>query len=154
MLVLGMMARPRSELHVTQLLQLATDGGLIERDRKFVMEPLGQIDQPPAHHPMDRRDRTLLDNINQGLALRIVQPRTRAGRLPIHQPIRTAGIEPHHPVPHDLKPNAADPSRCAPIAAVVNLGQGQQPTRLVRALRRPRQSSKCCPVKIFPQADR
>ena len=83
MLVLGMMARPRGELHVAQLLQLAADGGLIERDRKFVMEPLGQIDQPPAHHPVDCRDRAALDNIDQCLALHIVQPRTGARRLAI-----------------------------------------------------------------------
>ena len=57
MLILGMMARPGGELHVTQLLQLAADGRPIERDRKFVMEPLGQIYQPPAYHPVDCRDR-------------------------------------------------------------------------------------------------
>lgn len=47
-----------------------------------------------------------------------------------------------------------DPRRRTPTAAIVNLGQGQQPTRLVRALRHPRQSSQRRSVKIFPQANR
>lgn len=55
MLVLGMMARPGSEFHVAQLFQLAADRRLVERDGKFVMEPLDQIDQPPAHHSVDRK---------------------------------------------------------------------------------------------------
>lgn len=78
-----MMAWPRGELHVAQLLQLAADGGLVERHSKLVMEPLDQIDQSPAHHSVDRRDRTALDNIDQCLALPIVEPRAGAGRLAI-----------------------------------------------------------------------
>jgi hypothetical protein len=154
MLVLGMMSRPRGQLHVAQLLQLAADVGLVERDGKFVMEPLGQIDQPPAHHPVDRRDRAAFHNIDQCLPLHIVQPRTGAGRLAIQKSIGTTGIEPDNPVPHDLKPDAADPGRRAPAAAVVNLGQSQQSTRLVRAFRCSRQSPQGRPVEILPQADR
>ena len=128
----------RGELHVAQLLQLPADIRLIKRDGKFVMEPLDQNNQAPAHDPVDRRDRATLDNIDQRLTLRIVEPRTWTRRLAIQKSIGTAGIEPDHPVPHDLKPNAADPRGCAPAAAVVYRGQGQQPTRLVRALRRAR----------------
>lgn len=86
MFVLGMMARPRGEFHIAQLFQLAADSGLVQRDRKFVMEPLRQIDQPPADHPVDCRDRTLLNNIDQGLSLRIAQPRTGPGALPSSKP--------------------------------------------------------------------
>ena len=154
MLVLGMVARPCREFDVAQLLQLAANGGLVKRDRKFLMEPLRQIDQPPAHHPVDGRDRAALDNIDQGLALRIAQPRTRARRLATQQSIRSRDIEPDHSVPHNLKPDAADPGRRAPATAIVNPGQSQQPPRLVPALGRPRQSSQRCPVEIFPQADR
>lgn len=67
----------------------------------------------------------MFDNIDQGLPLRIVQPRVGAGRLAVQKSIGTAGIEPQHPVPHDLKPNTADPRRRTPTAAIVNLGQGQ-----------------------------
>jgi hypothetical protein len=47
MFVLGVMAGPRRELDVAQLLQLAPHRRLVERDGKFVMEPLNQIDQSP-----------------------------------------------------------------------------------------------------------
>lgn len=79
--VLGMMARPGSEFHATQLFQLAADRRLIERDCKFFVQPLDQIGQPLPHHSVDRRNRTLFDNVGQCLPLRIVQPSTRAGRL-------------------------------------------------------------------------
>lgn len=105
MLVLGMVAMSRLEFDVAQLLQVTADGGLVKRDRKFLMEPLRQIDQLPAHHPVDGRDRAALDNVDQGLALHIAQPRTRARRLAIQQSIRSTGIEPDHPVPHNLKPD-------------------------------------------------
>jgi hypothetical protein len=153
MLVLGMVARTRGKLHIAQRLQRAADGGLVERDRELIMKPLDQIDQSPAHHPVDRRDRTLRDDFDQGPVLRIVQPRTGAGGLAVQQSVGATGIEPDHPVPHDLKPDAADPGRRAPAAAVVNLRQRQQPTRRVRAFRPARQSSQRHPVEIIPQAD-
>jgi len=103
MFVLGMVARPRREFDVTQLLQLAADGGLVERDGKLVMEPLGQINQPPTHHSVDCRDRAALDDIDQCLALRIIQPRTGARRFAIQQSVGATGIEPDHPVAHNLK---------------------------------------------------
>lgn len=111
MFVLCMMLRPGAQLHVAQLLQLAADAGLVERDGKFVIKPLGQVDQPPAHHPVNRWDGTAFDNIDQCLSLRIVQPRAGAGRFAAQKSIGPMGIEPDHPVPHDLKPNAADPGR-------------------------------------------
>jgi hypothetical protein len=118
------------------------------------MEPPDQIDQAPAHHPVDRRDQSAFDHLDQRLTLRIVKPGTGTGRLAVQQAIRTTRIEAEHPVSHDLKPDPTNPSRGCPAAAVVNLGQGQQPTRLARALRCPRQSSQRCPVEIFTQADR
>ena len=41
MFVLGMVARPRRKFDVAQLLQLTAYGGLVERDGKLVIEPLG-----------------------------------------------------------------------------------------------------------------
>ena len=66
-----MMARPRGELKVAQLSQLTPYRGLIQRDRKFVMKPLHQIDQPPTNNAVDGRDRTLLDDLDKRPALRI-----------------------------------------------------------------------------------
>ena len=138
MLVLGMVARPRGELHVAQLLQLPADIGLVERDGKFVMEPLDEIDQPPANNPMDRRGRAALDNIDQCLALRIVEPRTRLRGLAIEQAVGATGIEPQHPVPHNLKSDTTDPRGRTPAPAIVNLGQSQKASCLISVLRRPR----------------
>lgn len=112
-----MVAKPRGELHVAQLLQPATDRPFVERGRNFIMDPVAQIDQPPAHDPVDRRNLTALDNIDQCLALYIVEPRTRGRRLAIQQAVGTSGFKPEHPVPHDLMPNSADPSRCGPTAS-------------------------------------
>ena len=42
------------------------------------------------------------------------------------------GVEPHNPVPNRLQPDAADPRRFGPGAAVVDLGQRQQPPTLTR----------------------
>lgn len=78
-----MMARPRGELDVAQLPQLAPHRGLIQRDRKFVMKPLHQIDQPPANNAVDRRDGTLLDNHYERTALHIGKDRTLSGGLAI-----------------------------------------------------------------------
>ena len=62
-----MVAGPRRELDVAQFLQLAPHSRLIERDRKFVMEPLNQVNQAPANDAVDRRDRGLTENGKWGL---------------------------------------------------------------------------------------
>ncbi|AIT81852.1 hypothetical protein JI59_19905 (plasmid) [Novosphingobium pentaromativorans US6-1] len=90
------------------------------------MEPLDQIDQAPAHNGMDGRDRAAFDNIDQCLALSIVKPRTGAGCLATKQAVRATGIEPQHPVPHNLKADTTDPRRRTPAPAIVNLGQCQK----------------------------
>lgn len=87
MLVLGMMARLGREFHLAQLFQFMADRGFVKRDGKFVVEPLDQIEQLAAHDSVDRRDQTLFDNVDEGLPLRIVQPRARAGRLAVRKSI-------------------------------------------------------------------
>ena len=92
-----MMARPRREFDITQLLQFPPHGGFVERDRKFLMEPLDQIDQPPPHNAVDRRDRAPLDRLDKRPALGIIEPRPRAGSLAIQKTNGTSGVEPNHP---------------------------------------------------------
>ena len=152
--VLGMMARARRQLDVTQFLQLAPYGGCIERHRELVVKPLDQVDQPPAHNPMNRRDRPALDCVNKGMTLRIIEPGPGAGSLAVKQAIRASFIEPNHPVPHDLQAHTTDPRRRSPAATIIIVGLCQKPPRLVRALRCARQSPQRHPVKIIPQADR
>jgi hypothetical protein len=55
------------------------------------MEPLYQVDQSPAHNPMDRRDRTALDDRYKRLTLGIIELGPLARRLAINQRIRATG---------------------------------------------------------------
>ena len=65
--------------------------------------------------------------------------------MPPEQTIGTTSVEAHHPITHDLSARTADPHGCAADAAVANPGQCQQTGRLVRALRRARQSPQRVP---------
>jgi hypothetical protein len=77
---------------ISSLFQLQTHGRFIKRDFKFRIESLCQVDQPPTHNPMDRRDRTVLDDRHKRLTLGIIELGSLAGRLAIHQPIRPTTI--------------------------------------------------------------
>jgi len=71
-------------------------------------DPLHQIDQPPAHHPVDRRDRPALDDTHERLTLVIVQLGRVSRRLAADQPVRAAGVEPSTPSKADLRKNHLD----------------------------------------------
>src|ERR1019366_179299 len=74
------------ELDIAQLLQLPPHGRLIERDGKFLVEPPGQIDQSPAHTPMDRRDRATPDDRHKRLTLGSFSRGRGPGALPSRRP--------------------------------------------------------------------
>jgi len=99
--VLRVMARPRRELDIAELLQFPAHGRFIKRDRKLRMEPLCQVRQSPAHNPMDRRDRTAFNDRYKRLALGIIELGRGPGALPsisASEPRdQSAGIEPHDP---------------------------------------------------------
>src|SRR3546814_6236349 len=103
-----MVARPCRELDVAQLSQLPTHGRIIERHRELVVQPLHQVDQPPADNAVDCRDRTALDNLGERLPLGIIEPGTGARRLAVKQAFRTAGVEPHNPVAHNLQTHRSE----------------------------------------------
>ena len=101
-----------------------------DRDAEFLPHPLRQIDQSPAHHAVDGRDRAALHHLRQRLTLGRPQLRRRATRLAVDQPRGTLGVEAHHPVPNDLQRHAADFRRLAAGIAVIDRRQRQQPTGL------------------------
>ena len=76
-------------------------------------------------------------------------------RLAVDQPFRPPGIEPHHPIPHRLQPDPADPSRPGPRAALGDLGQRQQPSALPRVAGRfgqcPKPGRVIVPTKLDPR---
>src|SRR5882672_11094102 len=78
--------------------QLPAQGLLGDGDAELLEDPLPQIDQPPAHHAVDRRDRSALDHPRDSLALGIIELRGLARRFAVKQPVRTACIEPQHPI--------------------------------------------------------
>src|SRR4051812_25919599 len=130
--VLGIVTGARRELAIAKRAQFAAQRRLAERDLELLPDPQGEILQAPAHHAVDRRHRPTLDNVHQGLALAVIQLAGVPGSLAIDQAVRAASVEPHHPVPDGLQPNAADPCRLGPGATIVDLGQGQQPPTLTR----------------------
>jgi hypothetical protein len=67
---------------------------------------LRQIDQPPAHHAMDRRDRAALDHAGDGPPLKVIELARLTRRLAVQESVRPASVEAQHPVPDDLKPDA------------------------------------------------
>ena len=145
-----MVAGPRRELDIAELPEFPAHGRFIKRDCKFRMKPLCQVAGPPSHHAMDRRRRPALHDRRKRLTLIIIEFGLPAGRLAIDQPVRTAGIESHDLVAHDLQTYTADPCRIASKAATPDLGQRQQPAALVRVLGFPGQAPQCRAVKIRP----
>ena len=69
-----------------------------------------QINQPPAHDAWRAGIGPSLDDLPQSLALMVVEKAGSARRLAVHKAIGTLGVEPKHPVTHDLQPDAANPA--------------------------------------------
>src|SRR5260370_22282838 len=58
--ILGMMPGARRQPAEPHGPQFPAQGLRADRHAKLLEHPLRQIDEPPAHHAMDRRDRTAL----------------------------------------------------------------------------------------------
>src|SRR5262249_39452692 len=91
-----------------QVRALKSERLLGDRDAEFLEDPLRQIDQPPAHHAMARRDRAALDHAGDGPPLKVIELARLTRRLAVQESVRPASVEAQHPVPDDLKPDAAD----------------------------------------------
>src|SRR4051794_9528254 len=149
-----MMARPGRQFAEAEGTQFTAQSLLAERNCKLVKDPLRQIDQPPAYHPVRRWDRPLLDNPRQGLALIGIEQRHLARCLAVDQPVRPLGIERQYPVAHRLQPDPADLGCLAAQAAVVDRCQRQQPPGLAGIMRPPRQPTHLRRRVILPQPNR
>ena len=79
------MARASRELAVTHLAQHAAQRLLGDGDAEFLENPLAEIDDPPAHDPVNRRNWAALDERGERGAMRVVQPRRLPRRLAIDQ---------------------------------------------------------------------
>jgi hypothetical protein len=105
MLIVGTMTRPGRELAKTHRPQLPAQSLLGHPDAVLLPQPLRQIDQAPAHHPVNGRDRSALDHAGEFLPLGVVELRRPSRRLAIDEASRPLGIEPQHPIADRLQPN-------------------------------------------------
>ncbi|VWX53205.1 hypothetical protein NOVOSPHI9U_420448 [Novosphingobium sp. 9U] len=70
-----------------------------------------QINQPPAHDAVSRRERPASNRLNQSVALRVAEDQPLARSLAVEQPVRAAGVKADHPVADDC--NVTLPIRAA-----------------------------------------
>ena len=84
-----MMARARREATISHSPQLAAECLDRDRDAEFLEDPLAEIDQPPAHDAVDRRDWAFFDCLGERCAMRVVQPRGLAWRFPVDEAVGT-----------------------------------------------------------------
>src|SRR6266850_642751 len=80
-----MMAGSCRELAVAHRAKLPAQRLFGDRDVELLVDPLRQIDQPPAHYTVDRRDRAALDHPHNRLALHIIELRGLAWRFAVKQ---------------------------------------------------------------------
>jgi hypothetical protein len=144
-------ARPSRKLAIAHGPQLPAQGLLGNGDAEFLVDPLRQIDQPPAHHAVDGRNGTILDHPRNGLALDVVEPGGLSGRFAVPQTIGATRIEPHHPVPDDLKPYATDLCRRAARRTIIDRRKSQKPPDLRAVFRLLRQAAKLRGIKVPAQ---
>ena len=148
------MARPGGELAEAERPEFPPHGRLAHRDPELLPEPLDQVDQPPADHPVAPRLRARLDDPRQGGALLRRERRRFARRLAVEEPVRTLRVEAQDPVPHDLEPDPANPGRLRPASAIADLGQRQEAPDLFRVSALPCQSSQFTTGKVASKLDR
>src|SRR4051794_12419376 len=148
------MARTGRELAIVHGPQLTRQRLLGEGKAELLPEPRDQVDQTPAHHTVDRRNGPLLDDGLQGRAMRVGEFRGLAGRLAVDQARGPMGVELHHPVPHDLHRDPADPGRRGAGRPVIDRGQGQKAPRLRAVLGRAGDRAQRLGIKVCPERNR
>ena len=149
-----MVTRSGGQLAVAHGTEFPAQGLLGDADPEFLPDPLAQINQSPAHDAINRRGRAAFDHRFQRRAMCLGQLRWLPGRLAVDQPIRTMGVELHHPIPNDLQCYPADRRRLGSPRPVIDGGQGQKTARLCRILRTPGNGAQARRIKISPQRDR
>src|SRR5208337_4498757 len=148
---LRMMARAGRQLAIVHRAQFAAHRLLGHDDPELFENPLAEIDDPPAHHPVNRRDRATLNDRRQRRTVLVVQARLRSRRLAIDQAVGTMRIELQRPVANDLQRHPADLRSLGARRAFVDRRQRQQPPRLRPVLRTLRRGPNRRSVIIGPK---
>ena len=145
-----MILRAGGELPEPHAVQFAPERLPAERDTELVPQPPQEVDEPPAHEPVELRLRPRLDRLRERDALLRRQQRRLARRLAIHKASRSRGIEARHPVADDLKTDAADPRCLRSARAIIDRRKSQKPPRLRRIPAVSRQKPKVVSPVIRP----
>src|ERR1700722_19167730 len=151
--LLRVMAWARRQLAVSDGPQLAAERLLRDADLVFLPDPLAEIDDPPADHAVQRRDRAVLDHRRKRCALLVIEPRRLAGSLAVDQSPRTVRVEPQNPITHNLQRHPASRRRLRAAASIVDQCQRQQSPDLIGVLTRARQTAQPRRIMIQPQWD-
>src|SRR5476649_1660593 len=130
-----MMTRAGRQLAIAHSAQFAAERLLGDRDTELLEYPLCEIDQPPAHNAMDRRNWAVLDHPGDRLALGVIEFGGLPRRLAVQQPVGPASVEAQHPVPDDMKSYSADLRRFGARRTVVDRSKRQQAPSLGAILR-------------------
>src|SRR5215510_6388575 len=101
-----------------QLLEGAIDCVVRHREPELLIQPRDQIARPPAHHPMDRRDRTLLHEAGEKGLVHGFELRWHSCRRNIDETVRSLLVETDHPVPQRLTIHATNLRRLFPRGPV------------------------------------
>ena len=144
-----MVAGARREFAVAHGAQLPAERLLGDSDAELLKDPLRQIDQPPAHNAVDRRERTILNDLRDNLALGVIELGGLTRRLAVQETNWPARVEPQYPVPDDLKPNATNLRRLGAHCTVIDRCKSQKPTGLRTILRLLRQPTQPRRVEIL-----
>src|SRR4029079_935844 len=148
---LGVVAWAGRELAVTHRAQFSAERLLGNGDAEFFEYPLCQIDQPPAHHAVDRRDRAALDHLGDHPPLSVIELGRLAWRLAVQQTNGSARVKPDHPVPDDLETHTANLRGLCPHRAIVDRSKRQQSPSLRAILRFLRQTPQARRGEISPK---
>src|SRR5215203_32909 len=114
LLVLGRVARTRTEVREAELLQDLADRALVVGDAEALGHDLLQVDPAPAHDPVHGTVRAGLDELAKLRQLLRRQARRMAFRPAVFEPFGAAFVEAVHPVAQGLAVHAADPGRRDP----------------------------------------
>ncbi len=133
--------------------QLAPQRLLGHRHLKLVRQPLDQVNDPPAHHAVDRRQGAVLDRRRQGRPMRVGQDRLRTGSLVVDQAGRPVCVELDHPVADDLQRNTADLGCLGAACPIIDRGQREEPPGLPGILALARCPANTRSVKVGTQGD-
>ena len=147
------MAWTCGQLAIAQRQHGTAQGLLGDRHPELLPEPLDQIDEPPAHHPVDGRDRALIEARHQGRSMRLGEPRGLAGWLVVDQTTRALRVERQDPVADDLQRDPADPGCLGSGGTLIDRRQGEQAPGLWAVLALTREPPQSGAVEVTPERD-